>query len=107
MTLHRVASVHDIPEGEARDFLVDRIEVAIANLGNGQFRAIHDICSHALAFLHEGEVDTEEETIECPKHGSTFDLNTGRALVLPATRPVPVYPLKVDGDDILIEVNEE
>jgi 3-phenylpropionate/trans-cinnamate dioxygenase ferredoxin subunit len=107
MTLYRVASVHDIPEGESRDFLVNRIEVAIVNLGNGQFRAIDDICSHALSFLHEGEVDVEDETIECAKHGSTFDLNTGKPLVLPATRPVPVYPLKIDGDDILIEVNDE
>ncbi|HYY07178.1 MAG TPA: Rieske 2Fe-2S domain-containing protein, partial [Actinomycetota bacterium] len=58
-------------------------------------------------FLDEGEVDVEDETVECPKHGSTFDLNTGRQRTLPATSPVDVFPLKVDGDDVLIEVNTE
>ena len=48
------------------------------------------ICSHAHYFLDEGEVDVEDQTIECPKHGSTFDLNTGGPRTLPATQPVEV-----------------
>jgi 3-phenylpropionate/trans-cinnamate dioxygenase ferredoxin subunit len=63
------------------------------------------VCSHAQYYLDEGEVDPELETIECPKHGSTFDLNTGRPKTLPATAPVPVYDVTVEGDDVLIEVN--
>ena len=47
------------------------------------------------------------ETIECPKHGSTFDLNTGKPRTLPATLPVHAYPMKTEGDDILIEVADE
>ncbi|MBI4260502.1 MAG: non-heme iron oxygenase ferredoxin subunit [Actinobacteria bacterium] len=107
MALVRVASTTDVPEGEARRFEVDGREVAVANLGGGQFRAIHDVCSHALAYLHEGEVDVDLETIECPKHGSTFDLSTGHPRSLPATQGVAAYRVKVEGDDILIETEDE
>ncbi len=104
--LRKVAATTDIPEGEARGFTVDGRQIAVANLGGGEFRAVADICSHAHAFLHEGEVDVDFETIECPKHGSTFDLNTGKPRTLPATVPVRVYNVKVEGDDILIEVTD-
>ena len=106
MVLVKVATVDQVPEGEARRFSYDSTEVAVANLGEGEFRAIDAVCSHALSYLDEGEVDPDMETIECAKHGSTFDLNTGRPRTLPATQPVRVYPVKVDGDDILIEVND-
>jgi 3-phenylpropionate/trans-cinnamate dioxygenase ferredoxin subunit len=105
MTLVRVAATSDIPEGEARGFTVDGAQIAVVNLGDGEFRAVGDVCSHAHAFLHEGEVDTDFETVECPKHGSTFDLETGRPRTLPATMPVPAYKVKIENDEILIEVN--
>jgi 3-phenylpropionate/trans-cinnamate dioxygenase ferredoxin subunit len=104
MTLVKVATTADIPEGEARRFEVAGREIAIANL-DGEFLAVDDVCSHQLAYLHEGEVDVEERSIECPKHGSTFDLDTGRPRSLPATRPVEGFRVKVEDDDILIEVN--
>ena len=108
MALVRVASALDIPEGEARRFhLHGDLHVAVANLGEGQFRALDAICSHQHAWLDEGEVDTDFETIECPKHGSTFDLETGRPRSLPATQPVRVYPVKLEDDDILIEVSDD
>ena len=105
MTLVKVAAASDIPEGEARRFEVDGRLVAVANLGDEGFRAVDAICSHAQYYLDEGEVDVDFETIECPKHGSTFDLNTGKPRTLPATMPVRVYPVKVENDDIMIEVN--
>ena len=74
------------------------------NLGEDGFRALDAICSHAKYYLDEGEVDVDLETIECPKHGSTFDLNTGSAKTLPATQPVDTFPVTVDGDDVMIEV---
>ena len=52
-------------------------------------------------------MDPDDETIECPKHGSTFDLNTGKPRTLPATQPVDVFPVKVESDDVLIEVADE
>lgn len=105
MALVRVCAATEVPEGEARRFVADGREIAVANLGAEGFRAVGDVCSHAQAYLHEGEVDVDSETIECPRHGSTFDLNTGRPRSLPATLPVAAYDLKVEGDDILIEVN--
>jgi 3-phenylpropionate/trans-cinnamate dioxygenase ferredoxin subunit len=104
--LYEVAKTTDIPEGEARRFVVDRIEIAVANLGGGEFAAVDDICSHAEASLSEGEVDVDDETIECPRHGSTFYLRTGRPKTLPATLPVATFPVKVEGDTILIELED-
>ena len=75
----RVCETKDVPPGEARRYSLDGREVAVVNLGDEGFRALDAICSHAKYYLDEGEVDVDLETIECPKHGSTFDLNTGSA----------------------------
>ncbi len=104
MGLLTVARTGDIPEGEARRFQVDGQEIAVVNMGEGRFRAIGDVCSHAHAYLHEGEVDVEFEEIECPRHGSTFELETGRPTSLPATTPVPVYQVKIEGDEVKVEI---
>jgi 3-phenylpropionate/trans-cinnamate dioxygenase ferredoxin subunit len=107
MSLVKACAASDVPEGEARRFDVDGRLVAVANLGSEGFRAVDAVCSHAQYFLDEGEVDVDDETIECPKHGSTFDLNTGKPRTLPATLPVQAYPTKTDGEDILIEVTDD
>jgi 3-phenylpropionate/trans-cinnamate dioxygenase ferredoxin component len=96
----------EVPVGEARRYPVDDRSVAVVNLGEKGFRAIDAVCSHAHYFLDEGEVDVEETTVECWKHGSTFDLDTGRPRTLPATQPVATYAVTQDGDDILIEVTD-
>ncbi len=106
MGLVKVCTAADVPEGEVRRFQVNGREVAVVNLGQEGFRAVDAICSHAHYFLDEGEVDVDLETIECPKHGSTFDLNSGKPRTLPATLPVQVFPVKNESDDILIEVEE-
>ena len=104
MGLVTVAKTGDVPEGEARRYVVGGREIALVNLGDEGFRAIDDVCSHAQAYLHEGEVDTDFGTIECPRHGSTFDLETGKPRALPATVPVAVYNVKVEGDDVKVEI---
>ena len=104
--LVEAAKVDDIPEEEARRFVVNGKLIAIANLGDGMFYAVDDTCSHQEASLSEGEVDIDDETIECPRHGSTFDLRTGRPRTLPATVPVGTFPVKVEGDTLLIEVED-
>jgi 3-phenylpropionate/trans-cinnamate dioxygenase ferredoxin component len=104
--LVEVGKTTDIPEGEVRRFVANRIEIAVANLGNGTFLAVDDICSHAEASLSEGEVDVDMETIECPRHGSTFDLRTGQPKTLPATLPIVTFAVKVDGDRIMIELED-
>jgi 3-phenylpropionate/trans-cinnamate dioxygenase ferredoxin subunit len=104
VTLVKVCAITDVPEGEAKRFQVDGKLVAVANLGPKGFRAVDAICSHAHFFLDEGDLDVDDELIECPKHGSTFDLNTGAVKILPATMPVTAYAVQTVGDDILIEV---
>jgi 3-phenylpropionate/trans-cinnamate dioxygenase ferredoxin subunit len=103
----RVCGTSDVPAGEVRRFEVDHRPFAVVNLGEEGFRVVDSICSHAHYFLDEGEVDVDFETIECPKHGSTFDLNTGKPTTLPATQPVEWFNVKVDDDDVLIEVTDD
>jgi 3-phenylpropionate/trans-cinnamate dioxygenase ferredoxin subunit len=107
VALVRLCNVSDVPAGDVRRFEVDHRPIAVVNLGDEGFRAIDAICSHAHYFLDEGEVDVDLETIECPKHGSTFDLATGKPRTLPATLSVQVFPVKIENDDILIEVDDE
>jgi 3-phenylpropionate/trans-cinnamate dioxygenase ferredoxin component len=107
VALVRICGVDDVPVGEVRRFELDHRPFAVVNLGEEGFRVVDSICSHAHYFLDEGEVDVDFETIECPKHGSTFDLDTGKPRTLPATQPVEVFPVKVENDDVMIEVNEE
>jgi 3-phenylpropionate/trans-cinnamate dioxygenase ferredoxin subunit len=103
----KVATLPQIPVGAARRVHVDGHEVAVVNLGEAGFRAVDAVCTHAHYYLDEGEVDVDDETIECWKHGSTFDLNTGTPRTLPATIPVRTYHVEIDGDDILIEVSHD
>lgn len=99
MSWVRIGSAGDVPPGAGRRFEVGDHRIAVFRVGS-ELYAIGDRCSHAEASLAEGEVwDTE---VECPRHGSAFDLTTGEALSLPATRPVPVYEVKVDDDGSLL-----
>jgi 3-phenylpropionate/trans-cinnamate dioxygenase ferredoxin subunit len=104
MTRVRVCTVAEVPPGEAKRFPVDGRLVAVVNLGDEGFRALDAICSHAHYYLDEGEVDPDFGTIECPKHGSTFDLDTGKPRSLPATEPVESFPVSTEDDDVYIEV---
>jgi 3-phenylpropionate/trans-cinnamate dioxygenase ferredoxin subunit len=99
-----VASVHDIEEGTAKTFTVNGELIAIVRCA-GQFYAINNICSHAYAELAEGEIDSDECTIECPLHGSLFSLETGRPRTLPAVTPVATYSLQIVGDEIQVAVS--
>jgi 3-phenylpropionate/trans-cinnamate dioxygenase ferredoxin subunit len=98
---HRACAAADVAEGAAIHVAIDGTPVAIVH-SEGEFFAIRDVCSHAEVALSEGEIDGL--TIECWLHGSRFDLVTGRPTGLPATKPVPVYPVKIDGDDVLVDV---
>lgn len=105
IALVRVASVAEIPEGTARHVEVDGEEIAVVNAGD-YFYAVNDVCSHEYFHLSDGEVDLDELTIECPKHGSTFSLETGAPQSLPAVLPVKTYGVRVSGEDVLVEVLE-
>jgi 3-phenylpropionate/trans-cinnamate dioxygenase ferredoxin subunit len=99
----RLCAVDDLEPGTARRFDVDGARVALVRIGD-DFHAIGDRCSHADYSLSEGEVWADDCLIECPKHGSMFSLRTGEPDSLPATRPVPVYPVTVQDGEVLVEV---
>ncbi len=99
----RVCSTADIAPGTAQRFDVDGHRVAIVRCDD-DFYAIGDRCTHADISLSEGEVLCEEREVECWKHGSTFSLTTGEPQSLPATRPVPVYDVIVEGDDVMVKL---
>ncbi|MGI8699567.1 MAG: non-heme iron oxygenase ferredoxin subunit [Mycobacteriales bacterium] len=103
MTFQRACAVSDVPAEGALRVMMAGLPVCVARSG-GEVYAIYDVCSHAEVALSEGEV--EDGTVECWLHGSRFDLRTGKPTGLPATRPVPVYPVRVDGDDVLVALQE-
>jgi len=79
------------------------LEIGVFNCAGSVF-AIEDRCSHDDGPLVEGELDQENCTIECPRHGSRFDLRTGRPLTLPAYAPVETFPVIIEDDAIKVEV---
>jgi 3-phenylpropionate/trans-cinnamate dioxygenase ferredoxin subunit len=100
----RACSLADLPgDGEAISVEVNGEPVAVVKTG-GDVYAIRDVCSHAEVPLSEGEV--YDHTIECWLHGSCFDLRTGKPTGPPATKPVPVYPVKIEGGDVLVAIEE-
>ncbi|HEY8451575.1 MAG: non-heme iron oxygenase ferredoxin subunit [Micromonosporaceae bacterium] len=99
----RVCSTEDVPKGTAISANINGVQVAIVHAHDDNFYAIYDECSHAQVALSEGEV--EDCTLECWLHGSRFDLRTGEPTALPATEPVPVYPVEVRDGDIYVDVD--
>jgi 3-phenylpropionate/trans-cinnamate dioxygenase ferredoxin subunit len=100
-TTTRLCARDDLAPGTARRFDVDGHRIALVRVGD-DFYAIGDRCSHADFSLAEGDVWADELEIECPKHGSTFSLTTGEPRTFPATQPVPVYAIQLDGDDVSV-----
>jgi 3-phenylpropionate/trans-cinnamate dioxygenase ferredoxin subunit len=99
----RACGVDELKDGGVIQVVLGGDEVAIVQT-EGEVFAIRDWCSHAAVPLSEGEVDGC--TIECWLHGSRFDLRTGKPSGMPATIPVPVYPTKIEGDDVLVAIEE-
>jgi 3-phenylpropionate/trans-cinnamate dioxygenase ferredoxin subunit len=99
----KACAVADVPDEGAIRVVVAGVPMAIVR-SEGTIYSIFDVCSHQDVPLSEGDV--EDGGIECWLHGSRFDLSTGRPTSLPATRPVPVYPVKIDGDDVLVALQE-
>ena len=100
MAFQRVCALADLTDGVPLKVDVDGLDVAVVQHDDEVF-AIEDECSHAAVALSEGDV--EDCTIECWLHGSRFDLRTGKPTGLPATTPVPVFAVRIDGDDVLID----
>jgi 3-phenylpropionate/trans-cinnamate dioxygenase ferredoxin subunit len=105
MAKETLGPLADLPPGTARRYEVAGHRIAVVRLGDDVY-ALGDRCSHADVSLAEGEINEDDRTLECWKHGSEFDLETGEALTLPATRPVPTYEARVEGDEIVVVIDE-
>jgi 3-phenylpropionate/trans-cinnamate dioxygenase ferredoxin subunit len=93
--------VDKVPDGGAVRLDGGADGICLVRLGD-QFYAVSDRCSHANVSLSEGDVDADECSIECWKHGSTFSLLDGQPQSLPATQPVAVYQVGVEGDEVVV-----
>ena len=94
----------ELPPGHMRLVEWEDLEIGVFNCA-GTVYAIEDRCSHDNGILLESEVDDERCTVECPRHGSVFDLKTGAPLNLPAYVPVDTFPVLVQGGVIRVEVD--
>ena len=94
-----VARVGEIPVGGVKVVRVDDQPIALFRLADGYY-AMDDLCTHDGGPLAEGTL--EGAVIECPRHGARFDVRTGAVLSLPATAPVPMYEVRVEGDEIQV-----
>ena len=105
MSKVRLCPLLDLKEGEPLRVELPNVDIAAVRMGDDVF-AIEDVCSHANVPLSDGEVLVEDGvcTIECIYHGSRFSLITGEPTNLPATEPVPVYPVEIVDDIVYVEL---
>jgi 3-phenylpropionate/trans-cinnamate dioxygenase ferredoxin subunit len=101
-----VGTAADIPPGHAACVMVDGVAVAVFNV-DGEFHAVDDTCTHAEASLSEGELDLESCAIECPLHGSSFDLRNGEPISLPAIDAIRVHRVEVVDGALRVALGEE
>jgi 3-phenylpropionate/trans-cinnamate dioxygenase ferredoxin component len=101
-----VAKFGDVPDGGMIQVVAHGEPVGLYRVGD-RFFALGDYCSHEETFLTEGEFEPEILEVECPLHGSRFNVETGDVRILPATRPVPAYEVKIEGDLVLVGPEKE
>lgn len=101
-----VARLDEIPDGGAKQVVVEGDLVGLFRAGD-EIYAIGDVCTHEEAYLTEGEWEPEELEVECPLHGSRFNVVDGSVRILPATRPEPAYEVRIEGDLVLVGPRKE
>jgi 3-phenylpropionate/trans-cinnamate dioxygenase ferredoxin subunit len=99
-----ICALDELPPGAMRVVEHEDLEIAIVNCA-GELFAIEDRCSHDDGPLAEGTLDEAACTLECPRHGSLFDLRTGKPKTLPAYAPVETFAVRVEGDHVKLEVD--
>lgn len=102
MAYVKAARVSDVPPGRVKFFEVGDEDVALCNL-DGEIHAIANVCTHDGGPLAEGYLLGDE--IECPRHGARFNVRTGEVKTLPAIIPIPTYRVKIEGDEIWVDVD--
>jgi len=98
-----ICLLSELPPGASRTVEWEDLEIGIFNC-NGVLLAVEDRCSHDDGNLAEGEFDPDACTVECPRHGSLFDLHTGKPTTLPAYVPIETFPVRVEDHMIKLEV---
>ncbi|MBB43377.1 MAG: ferredoxin [Rhodospirillaceae bacterium] len=98
---HPVAKTSELEDDEVVGVSVGRLDIGIYKM-DGELYALDDICTHAYALMSDGYI--ENGNIECPLHAACFDIKTGKALTAPATIDLRKFPVKIDGDQILVGV---
>jgi 3-phenylpropionate/trans-cinnamate dioxygenase ferredoxin subunit len=98
----RVASVDEVPLETLKAVSADHTEICLAHAEDGNFYAINDVCTHENFLLSGGELFDLQ--VECPQHGSRFNLETGAVTGLPAVIPTKTYPVSVEDGDVYVEI---
>ena len=101
-----VAKLEEIPDGGMRQVIAHGDPVGVYRVGEKVY-AISDICTHEETFLTEGEFEPDELEIECPLHGSRFNVETGDVRILPAIKPVATYQIKIEDGLVLVGPRNE
>lgn len=96
-----VAKLDEIPDGGMRQVVVRGDLVGLYRVGSDVY-AIGDICTHEEAYLTDGDFDPDDLEVECPLHGSRFNVASGDVRILPATKPEPAYEVKIEGDLVMV-----
>lgn len=99
-----VGELSSLPRDRGIRVTVGETRVAMFRIEDDVY-AIGDVCSHAEASLAEGEVFDHE--VECPRHGSEFDIRTGEPGSLPATSPVPTYKVSIEDDVVFLHLEDQ
>jgi 3-phenylpropionate/trans-cinnamate dioxygenase ferredoxin subunit len=100
-----VAKTSEIPDPGTLLVEVGERLVALIHAA-GRFYALDDVCTHDGGPLSEGPIDPQAQTIACPRHGAKFDIRTGAALTMPATRPTRSHEVKVEGGQIFVRLRD-
>ena len=103
MSTHQIGPLDQLVDGEAVVKRLDGVDVCIVRFGD-DVHAVGDQCTHADVSLADGELDVDECTIECPRHGSEFDLTTGEPRSLPAIKPTPVFVTRVTDAGVEVDL---
>lgn len=100
---HRVCKADELVLGKAQRFELDGREICVVRCTSG-IHAVDDLCSHEDYSLSEGDVDPDACEVECWAHGSVFSLDSGEPQNLPATRPIAVHLVELEGDDVVVVI---
>ena len=104
MAFVKAAALSELPDRGLLGVEIDGRKVVLVATGDGGYYALKDRCSHADYPLSDGELLDDNQRVECQYHGAKFDVASGRAVALPAIRPVESYEVKVEDDEVLVDL---